>query len=158
MRRGLRTGMLAALALAAAAAASAQDKALDVEGPEEMSAPLVKQWSRENIDEAPFTYFGFASDHAIYRMDAPKAGDAPRNWVRLEYFDTQSAEGKPYRSAKSLVEFNCADKSWRKISTDFYEWNGLRGETRQVADAGAAWEKPAAATNEGYMIAMVCAG
>jgi hypothetical protein len=148
-------GLWAVLALSGA---SAQDKALDVDGPEEMSAPLVKEWSREHIEEAPFTYFGFASDHAIYRMDAPKAGDAPRNWVRLEYFDTVSVEGKAYRSAKSLMEFNCADKAWRRLSTDYYEWNGLRGETRHVAVAAPAWEKPEASTNEGFMITTVCAG
>jgi hypothetical protein len=158
MGRGLlRATTSAVLWLGLALGANAQDKPQDVEGPEEMSAPLVKEWSRANIDEAPFTYFGFGSDHALYRMDAPKAGDAPRNWVRSEYWDLQGAGAQPYRSVKWLVEFNCADKAWRKLSTDFYEWNGLRGATRHVEHPAAAWEKPDGGTNEGFMITTVCA-
>jgi len=142
------------LGLLAAAPALAQDKPLLVDGPTEMERNMVRMWSRENIDEAPYTYFGFGADHTTYWMPAEGAGR--RVLIREEFFENQTTGGKPYRAAKSLYDVDCAGKKWRKLGVDTYQNNGMRGETAHTDFADAAWATPADGSDDAFLLGTVC--
>ena len=149
-----RAYLAAVLGLSIAVPALAQDKPLLVDGPTEMERNMVRMWSRENIEEAPYTYFGFGADHTTYWMNAE--GAAKRLLIREEYFENQNPSGKPYRSVRSLYDVDCVAKNWRKLSVDTFQNNGLRGDTVRTDIAGAPMVVPADGSDDAFLLATVC--
>jgi hypothetical protein len=154
---GPRSWILASLAAACLfGSAAAQDKPLEVDGPTELQQNLVRDWSRENLAEAPFAYFGFTSGHAMLIMPETNAGALRRSWVRREYFESQDPGGSPYRSVKALYEIDCAQKRWRGVSAEFHPYNSLRGESRRVDTPQGGWSQPDPSTYDSYLVETVC--
>ena len=135
-------------------AALAQSPAATVDAPTELETNNVRQWSRDNIAEAPFTYVGFESDHTLYSMAAD--GPGKRVWVRDEYFDPTKVDGKLYRSVKALYELDCAGKKWRRVAADLYASNNLLGAPDHVDAPQAAWTAPAASSNDEVLMTNAC--
>ena len=144
----------ACLGLMIAGAAAAQEMPLQVDGPTEMERNGVRAWSRENIVEAPYAYFGFASDHTIYWMAAE--GPGKRVLIREEYFESQTGAANPWRASKALVDLDCAGGKWRKLSVDLYPNNSLRGEAMHSATPDAAWNAPAEGSDDAFLLSTIC--
>jgi len=142
------------MGFAAGHAALAQSYPATVEAPTELERNNVRQWSRDNINEAPFTYEGFESDRTLYWMAA--GGPGKRLWLRDEYFDPSKINGKLYRSSKALYEVDCAGKKWRSLSADLFAGNSMQGTPDHVDTPDAAWATPASGSNAEDVLLTAC--
>lgn len=132
------------------------------EPPASLSRADVEAWIGRNLQTLGWRYVSYLTDGVNYLGPAPATpgpGGVSRVWTRAEFFRPQSypAGSPPERSARQLLELDCAAGRWRIVEIDGFSRNNLSGEAVVNTDPTAAWNAFSPDAADGGALQRLCA-
>jgi arylamine N-acetyltransferase len=123
--------------------------------PESTDAAGVKAWIERYIDDAGWELLVSNGSAAMLLAKAPLTL-APDRTVRFEV-RIEAFVPRQYRSARTVMEVDCAGLRLRRVSDQEYSWNNSRGPNQTDSVPEATWKQTNPGSGFRSIVDVVCA-